>query len=93
MSFLSDNKLYLIINQHGFRTLCSCVTELLQLVHEWLSILDEHGSVDAIFIFLDFAKAFNKVSHHTPATKVSTSWNQGSIYIFFIIGMDLRFLD
>ena len=92
MSFLSDNKLYLIINQHGFRTLCSCVTELLQLVHEWLSILDEHGSVDAIFIFLDFAKAFNSVPS-TPATKASTSWNQWSIYIFFIIGMDLRFLD
>ena len=32
-----------------------CVTHLLQLVHEWLSILafDERGSVDAIF--LDFA--------------------------------------
>ena len=38
-----------------------CVTHLLQLVHEWLSILDERGSVDAIF--LDFAKAFDKVCH------------------------------
>ena len=28
---------------------------------EWLSILDERGSVDAIF--LDFAKAFDKVCH------------------------------
>ena len=52
MSFLSDNKL-LCDNQHGFRPLRSCVTQLLQLVHEWLSILDERGSVDAIF--LDFA--------------------------------------
>ena len=64
MSFLSDNKL-LCDNQHGFRPLRSCVTQLLQLVHEWLSILDERGSVDAIF--LDFAKAFDKVSDpHLP---------------------------
>ena len=60
MSFLSDNKL-LCDNQHAFRPLRSCLTQLLQPVHEWLSILDERGSVDAIF--LDFAKAFDKVSH------------------------------
>ena len=60
MSFLSDNK-FLCDNQHGFRPLRSCVTQLLQLVHEWLSILEERGFVDAIF--LDFAKAFDKVSH------------------------------
>ena len=56
MSFLSDNKL-LCDNQHGFRPLRSCVTQPLQLVHEWLRILEERGSVDAIF--LDFAKAFD----------------------------------
>ena len=40
MSFLSDNKL-LCDNQHGFRPLRSqCTTQLLQLVPEWLSILD-----------------------------------------------------
>jgi len=60
MNFLSDNKL-LCDNQHGFRPQRSCVTQLLQLVHEWLRILEERGSVDAIF--LDFAKAFDKVSH------------------------------
>ena len=84
MSFLSDNKLYLIINQHGFRTLCSCVTELLQLVHEWLSILDEHGSVDAIFIFLDFAKAFNKVSHQHLLLKCQHHGIKGQ-YIYFLL--------
>ena len=44
MSFLSDNKL-LCDNQHGFRPLRSCETQLLQLVHDWLSILDDRGSV------------------------------------------------
>ena len=65
MSFLSDNKL-LCDNQHGFRPLRLSVTQLLQLVHEWLSVLDERGSVDAIF--LDFAKAFDhlplKLQHY-----------------------------
>ena len=71
-------------NQHdGFRPLC--VTHLLQLVHECLSILDDRGSVDAIF--LDFAKAFDKVFHPYLLLKLML-WNQGSF-----IGMDLRFLD
>ena len=48
-------------NQHGFRPSRSCVTQLLQLVHEWLQALDKLGSIDAVF--LDFAKAFDKVSH------------------------------
>ena len=42
LSFLSDNKL-LCDNQHGFRPLRLSVTQLLQLVHEWLSIPDECG--------------------------------------------------
>ena len=69
MSFLSDNKL-LCGNQHGFRPLRSCVTQLLHVVHEWLSILDERGQEpmgswrgSVADIFLDFAKAFDKVSH------------------------------
>ena len=38
-------------------------------------------------IFLDFAKAFDKVSHPYLLLKLML-WNQGSF-----IGMDLRFLD
>ena len=72
-------------NQHGFRPLRSSVTQLLQLVHEWLRILDDRGSVDAIF--LDLAKAFAKASHPHLLLKLML-WNQGSF-----IGMDLRFLD
>ena len=60
MKYLTDFQL-LNDNQHGFRPSRSCVTQLLQLVHEWLQALDKLGSVDAVF--LDFAKAFDKVSH------------------------------
>ena len=37
------------------------LAQFLQLVHDWLSVMDKRESVDAVF--LDFAKAFDKVSH------------------------------
>ncbi|PFX31001.1 putative RNA-directed DNA polymerase from transposon BS [Stylophora pistillata] len=64
MKYLTDFQL-LNDNQQGFRPSRSCVTQLLQLVHEWLQAMDKLGSVDAVF--LDFAKALDKVSHaHVP---------------------------
>ena len=60
MEFLTDLQL-LCDNQHGFCEKRSCITQLLQLVHDWLSVMDKRESVDAVF--LDFAKAFDKVSH------------------------------
>ena len=48
-------------NQHGFRKPRSCITQLLQLLHYWFSILDNRGAIGVIF--LDFAKAFDKISH------------------------------
>lgn len=60
MKYLTDFQL-LNDNQHGFRPSRSCVTQLLQLIHEWFQALDKLGSVDVVF--LDFAMAFDKVSH------------------------------
>ena len=60
MNFLSELHL-LCENQHGFRRFRSCLTQLLQLVHHWFSVLDKQGAIDVAF--LDFAKAFDKVSH------------------------------
>ena len=37
------------------------LAQFLQLVHDWLSVMQKRESVDAVF--LDFAKAFDKVSH------------------------------
>ena len=54
---------------------------LLQLVHEWLSILDERGSVDAIF--LDFAKAFDKVSHPHLLLKLQHYGIKGQLLEWF----------
>lgn len=60
MKFLTGLQL-LCDNQHGFRERHSCITQLLQLVHDWLSVMDKRESVGAVF--LDFAKEFDKVSH------------------------------
>ena len=47
--------------QHGFRRGFSCETQLILTVHDWASILNKKGQVDAIL--LDFSKAFDTVSH------------------------------
>ena len=48
-------------SQHGFRKGRSCLTNLLILLENITKSLDEGDNVD--LIFLDFAKAFDKVSH------------------------------
>ena len=76
MKYLIDFQL-LNDNQHGFRPSRSCVTQLLQLVHEWLQALDKLGSIDAVF--LDFAKAFDKVSHAHLLYKLECNGIKGQI--------------
>ena len=48
-------------NQHGFRKSRSCVTQLLDFVHSIAETLDNGGQTDVLY--LDMAKAFDKVSH------------------------------
>lgn len=57
------NHVNLILNhfQHGFRKNRSCVTQLLQYVHQLASTLDNGSQMDSIY--LDMAKAFDKVPH------------------------------
>lgn len=48
-------------HQHGFRAGMSTVTQLVTTVHETSMVLDKGVQVD--MLFLDFCKAFDKVSH------------------------------
>ena len=48
-------------SQHGFRQKRSCVTQLIQYVHLLASTLDFGGQIDSIY--LDMAKAFDRVPH------------------------------
>ena len=56
-----ENNLLLSKDQHGFRTGRSCSTQLLEIMELWTSFIDNGMNVDCIY--LDFAKAFDKVPH------------------------------
>ena len=68
---------YLCEEQHGFRSHRSCTTQLL-LFSEILSKRIEDG-LDTDVIYLDFQKAFDKVSHRRLLLKVEKAGIQGPI--------------
>lgn len=55
--------------QHGFRKGLSCETQLAIFLHGLHANLDCNHQTDAIF--LDYEKAFDKVSHHHLLRKLS----------------------
>ena len=60
VSHLETNKL-LNVNQHGFRSGRSCITQLLELIEIWSDLFDNNLPYDCVY--LDFSKAFDKVPH------------------------------
>jgi hypothetical protein len=54
--------------QHGFRKGRSCETALSTVLHEWVDPLDQLIPMDVIF--LDFAKAFDRVPHRRLMIKL-----------------------
>lgn len=55
--------------QHGFRKYLSCETQLAEFTYDLLRQMDDHIQIDAIF--LDFSKAFDRVSHNHLLTKLA----------------------
>ena len=64
MNHLVDNNL-LSNCQHGFVGEKSCNTQLLECMDTWTDIIDNGGYLDVIY--MDFAKAFDKVAHQVTA--------------------------
>jgi hypothetical protein len=60
MSHMEENKFF-TVHQHGFRKGRSCVTQLIKVVEKWTEELDNHNSIDTIY--LDFHKSFDTVPH------------------------------
>ena len=60
VSYLTENNLY-NENQHGFRANRSCLSQLLEHHQRLLNVMETGYSADVIY--LDFAKAFDKVDH------------------------------
>ena len=73
--FLNNN--LLSPYQHGFRPGHSCVTNLLTVIDSWTQALDNGIAVDNIY--LDFAKAFDKVPHKRLLVKLAAYGINGEI--------------
>ena len=77
VAHLEGNKL-LNKNQHGFRAQMSCMTQLIDHVDHVLKCLSNGDEVDSIY--LDFAKAFDKVDHKILLAKVRRYGIRGKVY-------------
>ena len=65
-------------SQHGFASGRSCTTQLLEFMEEATQALDRGEDVDVIY--LDFAKAFDKVPHKRLLRKLSGYGIKGKVY-------------
>ena len=76
MDHMQENNL-ICREQHGFTPRRSCVAQLLDTLDCWTEILDNGGSIDAIY--MDFRKAFDSVPHRRLLHKVRAHGVQGSV--------------
>ena len=77
MSFLENNNL-ITCHQHGFRTGHSCTTQLLELMEDFTDYYEEAVPFDCIY--LDFAKAFDRVPHQRLLTKLFNLGIRGNTF-------------
>lgn len=68
MKFVEENGI-LGKNQHGFRKGYSTITILTDVMHEIGQCVDGEGQIDIIFI--DYRKAFDKISHRKLLKKLT----------------------
>ena len=74
---LETNKL-ISKHQHGFREFRSTLTQLLQHIDSILEILESSGNAD--ILYLDMAKAFDKVSHKILLSKLTNMKVTGKVH-------------
>ena len=67
VSHLAENEL-ILSSQHGFTFSKSCQTNLLEYLNTLTKLVDEGFNVDVLY--LDFAKAFDKVPHQRLLKKL-----------------------
>lgn len=63
--------------QHGFRNNRSCVTQLLEVLNNFSSMIENKDCIDVIY--LDFSKAFDTVPHQRLITKLKSYGIDGNI--------------
>ena len=79
MAYFEDRNL-LSRTQHGFRQKRSCLTNLLEALDYITDMVDKGVPVDEIF--LDFKKAFDKVSHERLIHKLDSMGIKGSVLLW-----------
>jgi ribonuclease P/MRP protein subunit RPP40 len=77
VKYLEDNKL-LFKNQHGFRPQRSCFTQL--LAHIDSILCNQLINEDTDVIYLDYAKAFDKVDHQILLEKLQAYKIEGKLH-------------
>ena len=75
------SRIFLNINQKRLRQHRSCVTQLLQFVHPTAKSLDAGIQTDVIYV--DMAKAFNKVPHEKLLYKLEMVGVRGQLLAWF----------
>ena len=73
---LTDNKLFAAC-QHGFRRKRSCVSQLLEVMEDLVTMIENKDPVD--IIYLDFRKAFDTVPHVRLLKKIRSLWYSGQV--------------
>ncbi len=76
MKHMEDNQL-LSPSQHGFRSGRSTVTQLLESLESWTSLLDKGRNID--IVYCDFQKAFDSVPHMRLLKKIENYGIRGQI--------------
>ena len=76
MSHFTDNKLFAAC-QHGFRKKRSCVSQLLEVMEDLVTMIENKDPVD--IIYLDFRKAFDTVPHVRLFKKIRSLWYSGPV--------------
>ena len=76
VEYLEDNN-FIAKEQHGFRAGRSCTTQLLEIMELWSDFIDRGIAIDCIY--LDFAKAFDKVPHYRLIEKLKAYGIKGNI--------------
>jgi hypothetical protein len=87
MSFLDANNI-LSASQYGFRSGKSTSTQLLHCTNDWTKSLDQKTAVDVIY--LDFAKAFDTVSHTKLFKKLQNVGIKGDLLSWIIAFLSNR---
>lgn len=75
--------------QHGFRRGLSTVTQLLEMVHDLAISLDNQNQID--ILFLDFEKAFDRVSHRKLLIKLKPILKNDSLLAWIEAYLNCRY--